>query len=39
MMDGQIAVIRQALEESGHKNTVILAYAAKYASRLLRPLP
>ncbi len=37
MMDGQIAVIRQALEESGHKNTVILAYAAKYASAFYGP--
>ena len=39
MMDGQVAVIRQALEEAGHTNTAIVAYAAKYASRLLRPVP
>ncbi|GAC1454400.1 MAG: porphobilinogen synthase [Pseudarthrobacter sp.] len=37
MMDGQIAVIRQALEESGHKNTAIMAYAAKYASAFYGP--
>ncbi len=37
MMDGQIAVIRQALEESGHKNTAVLAYAAKYASAFYGP--
>jgi porphobilinogen synthase len=36
MMDGQIAVIRQALEDSGQKNTAILAYAAKYASAFYR---
>lgn len=32
MMDGRIAAIRSALEAKGHCNTVILAYAAKYAS-------
>ena len=32
MMDGRIGAIRAALEEAGHRNTVILAYAAKYAS-------
>ena len=37
MMDGQIAVIRQALEESGNKNTAVLAYAAKYASAFYGP--
>jgi porphobilinogen synthase len=37
MMDGQVAVIRQALEDAGHKNTVILAYAAKYASPFYGP--
>ncbi|HKU31633.1 porphobilinogen synthase [Arthrobacter sp. NyZ413] len=37
MMDGQIAVIRQALEAAGHKNTAVLAYAAKYASAFYGP--
>jgi porphobilinogen synthase len=37
MMDGQVAVIRQALEDSGNKNTAILAYAAKYASPFYGP--
>jgi porphobilinogen synthase len=37
MMDGQVAVIRQALEDAGHKNTAILAYAAKYASPFYGP--
>jgi len=32
MMDGRIGAIRQALEAGGHRNTLILAYAAKYAS-------
>jgi porphobilinogen synthase len=32
MMDGRIGAIRKALENKGHRNTVILAYAAKYAS-------
>jgi porphobilinogen synthase len=32
MMDGRIGAIRNALEKTGHRNTVILAYAAKYAS-------
>ena len=37
MMDGQVAVIRQALEEAGHANTAVLAYAAKYASAFYGP--
>lgn len=32
MMDGRIGAIRDALEGAGHINTVILAYAAKFAS-------
>ncbi len=32
MMDGRIAAIRNELEAKGHRNTMILAYAAKYAS-------
>jgi porphobilinogen synthase len=32
MMDGRVGAIRAALETGGHRNTLILAYAAKYAS-------
>jgi porphobilinogen synthase len=32
MMDGRIGAIRTALESTQHHNTLILAYAAKYAS-------
>ena len=32
MMDGRVAAIRQALDESGHSLTPILSYSAKYAS-------
>jgi porphobilinogen synthase len=37
MMDGRIGAIRQALEQSGHKNTLIMSYAAKYASAFYGP--
>ena len=37
MMDGRIGAIRTALEEAGHKNTLIMAYAAKYASAFYGP--
>ena len=37
MMDGQVAAIRAALDDAGHPDTVILAYAAKYASALYGP--
>jgi porphobilinogen synthase len=37
MMDGRIAAVRQALEASGLKNTLIMAYAAKYASAFYGP--
>jgi porphobilinogen synthase len=37
MMDGQVGVIREALEAAGHKNTAVLAYAAKYASAFYGP--
>jgi porphobilinogen synthase len=37
MMDGQVAAIRAALDEAGFTNTIILAYAAKYASGLYGP--
>lgn len=37
MMDGRIGEIRDALEASGHHNTSILAYSAKYASSYYGP--
>jgi len=37
MMDGQVAAIRTALDDAGHQQTAILAYAAKYASALYGP--
>lgn len=37
MMDGRIGVIREALEQAGHRNTLIMAYAAKYASAFYGP--
>jgi porphobilinogen synthase len=37
MMDGQVAAIRAALDGSGHTETIVLAYAAKYASALYGP--
>jgi porphobilinogen synthase len=37
MMDGQVAAIRAALDDSGHPQTPILAYAAKYASSFYEP--
>ena len=37
MMDGRIGDIRQVLERDGHKNTLILSYAAKYASAFYGP--
>ncbi|MCK5481287.1 MAG: porphobilinogen synthase, partial [Gammaproteobacteria bacterium] len=37
MMDGRIGAIRNALEQEGHRNTRILAYAAKYASSFYGP--
>ncbi|HSO04288.1 MAG TPA: hypothetical protein VLQ92_07395, partial [Candidatus Limnocylindrales bacterium] len=37
MMDGQVGAVRAALDGSGHADTVILAYAAKYASALYGP--
>jgi porphobilinogen synthase len=37
MMDGQIGVIREALDEAGHTDTAVLAYAAKYASAFYGP--
>ena len=37
MMDGRVAAIRNALEAEGFHNTVILSYAAKYASAFYGP--
>ncbi len=37
MMDGRIGAIRTALETTGHINTRILAYSAKYASAYYGP--
>jgi len=37
MMDGRIGAIRNELESKGHPNTVILAYAAKFASCFYGP--
>ncbi len=37
MMDGQVAAIRSALDTTGHAETAILAYSAKYASALYGP--
>jgi len=37
MMDGRIGAIRGALEQAGHHNTLILSYAAKYASAYYGP--
>ena len=36
-MDGQIAAIRDALDVTGHEDTVIYAYTAKYASAFFGP--
>ncbi len=37
MMDGRVQTIRWALEDAGFTDTLILAYAAKYASHLYAP--
>jgi porphobilinogen synthase len=37
MMDGRVQAIRRALQEAGHTETPILAYAAKYASGFYGP--
>jgi porphobilinogen synthase len=37
MMDGQVGVVRRALDAAGHTDTAILAYAAKYASAFYGP--
>ena len=37
MMDGRVGAIRNALETHGFRNTLIMAYAAKYASAFYGP--
>ncbi|SEC31924.1 porphobilinogen synthase [Nocardioides exalbidus] len=37
MMDGQVAVVRQALDAASHTSVSILAYSAKYASAFFGP--
>jgi porphobilinogen synthase len=37
MMDGRVSKIRAILEDTGHQNTLIMSYAAKYASAFYAP--
>ncbi len=37
MMDGQVGAVREALDEAGFADVVILAYSAKYASAFYGP--
>jgi porphobilinogen synthase len=37
MMDGQVGVVRKALDKAGYQNVSILAYAAKYAGAFYGP--
>ncbi len=37
MMDGQVAVVRAALDGAGHTDVSVLAYSAKYASAFFGP--
>jgi porphobilinogen synthase len=37
MMDGRVGAIRQALDQAGHQDTLIMSYAAKYASAFYGP--
>jgi porphobilinogen synthase len=37
MMDGQVGVVRRALDAAGHQDVTILAYAVKYASAFYGP--
>jgi porphobilinogen synthase len=37
MMDGQVAVVRAALDSAGQQDVAILAYSAKYASAFFGP--
>src|SRR5690606_8706168 len=38
MMDGQVGAIRAALDDAGHEELPVLAYAAKFASGLYGPI-
>jgi porphobilinogen synthase len=37
MMDGQVAAVRETLDAAGYPDTVLLGYAAKYASAFFGP--
>jgi porphobilinogen synthase len=37
MMDGQVAAVREALDDNGFEDTSVLAYSAKYASAFYGP--
>jgi porphobilinogen synthase len=37
MMDGRVGAIRKALDANGHQDTLIMSYAAKYASAFYGP--
>jgi len=37
MMDGQVRVVREALDGAGHTDVAVLAYSAKYASAFFGP--
>ncbi|WP_174536473.1 porphobilinogen synthase [Micromonospora chalcea] len=37
MMDGQVGVVRKALDAAGHQDVSVLAYAVKYASAFFGP--
>jgi porphobilinogen synthase len=37
MMDGRVGAIREALDDTGHESTPIIAYSAKYASAFYGP--
>ncbi|CAM5405575.1 delta-aminolevulinic acid dehydratase [Streptomyces gougerotii] len=37
MMDGQIGVVRDALDRTGHEDVAVLAYTAKYSSAFYGP--
>ncbi|MEV4636086.1 porphobilinogen synthase [Actinoplanes sp. NPDC049548] len=37
MMDGQVGVVRRALDQAGHQDVAVLAYAVKYASSFYGP--
>lgn len=37
MMDGRVQAIRETLDSTGHQDTIIMSYAAKYASAFYGP--